>query len=246
MKSFKLFILSLCVLSMGLCLAGTAFASMKPDDVFVVREQGWILKKSGGEAEGVSGGNADTGFWFYVVNPENNDAAKGLESGVLLYNQNAEKYSFLPLSQEEANYVEGAIFSPGGESVVLAIRMGRFGSLLWVYDIATFKKQNEFRGYSDIFFVDGVRFAFTLLDEKVQRPEEAGMWGTSASLYDPADSKGYVVLNGATAKESFIVMGLAGDDKLTVSVTSVKAEKDWKDTNKWEESEITIDLPSAG
>jgi hypothetical protein len=116
-----------------------------------------------------------------------------------------------------------------------------------VYEVETLELEKSFWGYSDLFFIDDVRFAFTLIDEKIERPEAAGMWGVSAALYDPAVDEGYVILKGATGKENFTVMGPGEkENEISVIVTSVDAEKDWEDVEKHKDSEITVEVPAAG
>jgi hypothetical protein len=245
MKRFIMF----CAAVLLVLASVSATSAAAPEDVFAfdAKEMTWVLKK-GGEAEGTpNGGLVDAGMWFYAVKPEQDEAAKGLKPGILLYNAKAKKYSFLPVEGEEVNYVDGVDFSPNVETMVVSMRMSRFGSQLTVYDVKTLEEKRKFMGYSGVFFIDDVRFAFTLFDEKIERPEAAGLWGTSAAMYDPAADGGAVTLKQATKKESFTVMGLADDmEHLNISVTSVKSEKDWEDTDKWEDSETTVEVPAAG
>jgi hypothetical protein len=245
MKSFKPWVLLFCAILAAVGFTSPAWAA-KPEDVFAFdsETQDWVLK-SGGEAEGAPrGGQIDEGLWFYVVNPDADDAAKGLDSGILLYDAKGKKYSFLPLDEEHIG-VENVFFSPDKKRIVVVSRMSRFFSGISVYDNETLELENTFNGYSDVWFVDDVRFAFTLTDENIERPEAAGLWGTSAAIYDPAQDKGCVILKGATATESFIVIG-ASETEITVNVTSVKSSKDWKDVDKQQETEITVEVPAAG
>jgi hypothetical protein len=169
-----------------------------------------------------------------------------LERGILIYDADAKKYSFLP-TEEEQTRVEGVTFSPDKKRFVLACNVNRFATGLWVYETETLKLEKSFWGYSDVFFVDDTRFAFTLIDQKAERPEAAGMWGLSAAIYDPSYDEGYVILKGATAKENFTVMGFdEGAREINVNVTSVKSEKDWDDIEKQNYSDITVEIPAAG
>ena len=243
--------LTLVAVLLILASVSAAFAAPKPEDVFVFdgKANEWVLK-SGGEPEGTPwGGYIDRGLWFYAVNPDADDAAKGMEAGILLHDAKAKKYSFLPFDKELIGGVQNVEFSPNGKTIVVAVHMSRFFGQLMVYDVETLgrepKKTFEM-AYADIFFVDNVRFALTLIDNKIQRPEAAGLWGTSAALYDPSHDEGYVVLKGATATENFAVTGLSGETEITVNVTSVKSEKDWEDTEKQQNSEITVEVPAAG
>ncbi|MDR1481889.1 MAG: hypothetical protein LBI74_04625 [Synergistaceae bacterium] len=232
----------LCVFAVVFCFAAKGYAA-SPEKVFVVDGENWVLK-SGGEPEGSCGASLEQGMYWYAVDPDSDEAAKGLRRGVLLYDAEGEKYSFLPTDEEQIR-VENVTFSPDKKRMVLSANINRFASGLWVYDVETLELERAFWGYSDVFFVDDVRFAFTLVDEKTERPQQAGMWGISAALYEPAEEKGYVVLKGATAKENFSVTG-AGESEITVNVTSVKSEKDWEDIEKWNDSEITLEVPAAG
>ena len=245
MKSVKRVIFAFCALAV--CFVGLAEAAKNPEDIFVfdAEAEDWVLK-AGGEPEGTPrGGQPDLGLWFYVVNADNDETAKGLENGVLLYNANAKKYSFLPLDEEQ-RAVDMVTFSPDGRRVVVAYRLGRFSSGLSVYEMDGLTLENTLMAYTDIYFVDHVRFAFTLIDQSVERPEAAGLWGSSAALYEPADEKkGYVELKGATAKESYAVMS-ADKKGITINITSVKTENDWEDVDSWQESEITVEVPAAG
>jgi transcriptional regulator NrdR family protein len=67
--------------------------------------------------------------------------------------------------------------------------------------------------------------------------------GGCRRLFTTTYDEGYVILKGATAKENFTVMGF---DENKINVTSVKTEKDWKDIEKHEDSDITVELPAAG
>ena len=232
----------LCVLAAVFCFAAKGYAA-SPDEVFAVDDGNWVLK-SGGEPEGSSGASIEQGMYWYAVDPDSEEAAKGLKRGVLLYDAEEKKYSFLPTDEEQTR-VENVTFSPDKKRMVLSANINRFASGLWVYELETLTLEKSFWGYSEVFFVDPVRFAFTLVDEKIERPQEAGMWGTSAALYEPADEKGYVVLKGAAAKENFSVVG-ADDSGITINVTSVDSEKDWEDIDKHNDSEITLEVPAAG
>ena len=247
------------LVALGILGSALSCAAASPQDVFVFDEKdgvfdegdeggdgpGWVLK-SGGAPEGTNQGvNPVSGLAYYVVNPDDDAAAKDLKPGILLYSVSAKKYSFLPLSQEESAVVESVISSSDGKMMVVSLRMSRFGSMIRVYDAETLENKHEFMGYSDFFFIDNVRFAFTLMDEKVERPEAAGLWGTSAALYDPSYDEGYAVLKAATAKESFSVT-YADENEVSVSVTSVKSEKDWEDSDKWQDSETKVKVPAAG
>jgi hypothetical protein len=250
----KLILTILCVflLAAAMVLAANSAFAARPEDVFVFdREaQDWSLKR-GDEPEGTSGGDNDSGFWFYVVNPDGDTAAKGLEPGILLYDTKSDKYSFLPFEGEDAELITGVQnvnFSPDGRRAVVSIHMSRFFSQLTVYETETLQIENTFEmAYGDVFFIDDVRFAFTLIDNDIERPEEAGMWGTSAAIYEPADDdKGYVILRKATAKENFTVTGLTDENEIAINVTSVKSEKDWEDPDKQQDAEIVVEVPGAG
>jgi hypothetical protein len=244
MKSFKAFLVLFLAVAVVASAMAPAFAKI-PEDVFAVKDGDWVLK-SGGEPEGTWGASLQNMYW-YAVDPENDAAAKSLERGILLYDAGAKKYSFLP-TEEEQTRVENITFSPDKKRMVLACNVNRFASGLWVYEVESLKLEKSFWGYSDVFFVDDLRFAFTLIDQKAERPEAAGMWGLSAALYDPATGEGYVILKGATKTENFTVMGFANEsgDKINVSATSVKSEKDWEDTDKQTDTEITVEVPAAG
>jgi hypothetical protein len=220
-----------------------AAQAKQPEDVFVVRGEAWALK-SGGEVKGACGRSSGQGMYWYAVNPETDEAAQGLKAGVLLYNAGAKKYSFLPLDEEKVG-VDDVYFSPDKKRMIVASRMNRYASTLTVYDTATLAHLTMFMGYGEIFFVDDARFAFTLVDENVERPAEAGRWGTSAARYAPGADGRRIVLKGASAKENFAVMG-ADASQITINVTSVESEKDWTDPDRQKETEITIKVPPAG
>ena len=249
MKGFKWHVALFCALAAVFCFATPSMAAQaktkQPQDVFAVdlKREGWTLK-SGGDPEGTSGASLELGVYWYVVNPEVDEAAKGLKAGLLLFDVGTKKYSFLPLEEEEIG-VEGVQFSPDKKRMIVASSMNRYATSLTVYDLETLDPQATFMGYSEVYFVDDVRFAFTLFDENVERPTEAGMWGTSAAFFAPDAEDGYIVLKEATAKESFAVVG-ADENQITIHTTTVKSEKDWEDADKWQESEITVEVPPAG
>jgi hypothetical protein len=238
MRNFALF----CAVIAAVCLAGEARAK-SPEDVFTVRDGEWALV-SGGEPDGSCGGSPALGLYWYAVNPETDGAAKGLERGALLYDGGAGKYSFLPL-REEQMFVDDIFFSPDRKTLVVASRMSRNSSSLAVYDLASLAPRHELLGWSEIYFADGARFAFTRVDTGVERSMEAGIWGTSAAIYAPGTEKGFVVLKGASAKENFFVTG-ADENGIVINTVSVESEDDWNDTDKWKEGEITVEVPPAG
>ena len=244
MKSTQKTVLSACA-ALVLCLAFSSLAAFaaekKPEEVFFIKGDAWALQ-SGGEPEGMNG--ESEGMHWYAVDPENEEAAKGLKRGILLYNANTKAYSFLPTTEEQTR-VEQVTFSPNKERMVVACNLNRFTSGLFVYDVATRKLEKSFWGHSSVWFVDDVRFVFTLTEQTVERPETAGMWATSAAIYEPANDTGYVVLKAASATESFTVTD-ANKDGITITATSVKAAKDWEDVEKQQDTEITIDIPAAG
>jgi len=247
MRNLKmLLMLFLAVITFSAVFSQAAEAK-NAEDVFAVseKESDWALK-SGGEAEGPRGVSIEQNMYWYAVDPENDPAAEGLERGVLIYDGDGKKYFFLPTAEEQTR-VENVFFSPDKQRMVLCCSVNRFATGLWVYEVETLKLEKSFWGYSDLFFIDDVRFAFTLIDEKIERPEAAGMWGVSAALYDPATEEGYVILKGATGKENFIVMGPGEkENEISIIVTSVDSEKGWEDVEKHKESEITVEVPAAG
>lgn len=247
MRVFKRIALLACAIAV-LCLAFSPLAAQakSPEDVFIVKDGDWMLK-SGGEPEGASGASIEEGMCWYAVDPESEDAAKGLQRGILLYDANAEKgkaYSFLPTTEEQTR-VEQVFFSPDKKLMVVVCNLNRFASGLYVYDAKSLQLEKSFWGQSDGWFVDDARFAFTLVEQEIERPEQAGMWATSAALYEPAADTGYIVLKGASATENFAVTG-ADKNKIAITVTSVKSEKDWEDIDNQQDSEITVDVPAAG
>ena len=247
MRNLKmLLMLFLAVITFSAVFSQAAEAK-NAEDVFAVseKESDWVLK-SGGEADGSRGISLDQNMYWYAVDPENDQAAEGVEQGVLIYDGDTKKYFFLPTVEEQTR-VENVFFSPDKQRMVLCCSVNRFANGLWVYEVETLELEKSFWGYSDLFFIDDVRFAFTLIDEKIERPEAAGMWGVSAALYDPAVDEGYVILKGATGKENFTVMGPGEkENEISVIVTSVDAEKDWEDVEKHKDSEITVEVPAAG
>ena len=247
----RLYVFLLTVAFAAIALTGTSFAAeaKNPEEVFIFNGEDWVLH-SGAETEGERGAVvAAEGVWWYAVNPETEAAAKGLERGILLYDANAESgkaYTFLPTTEEQAR-VELVMFSPDKKRMVVRCNLNRFASGLYVYVVATLELENSFWNRGDIWFVSNVRFVFTLVDTKVKRPETAAMWATSAAIYEIADKKGYVVLKGASATESFTVTGVDQDQNLVnILVTSVKSAKDWEDIEKQQESETTVEVPAAG
>jgi hypothetical protein len=243
MRTYVLTLAALAALT--LLAAGAALAAeTTPEDVFMVKDDAWVLKADGSEAPGPNGADLRVGVWWFAVTPGLQEEAQGLERGVLLYDLTEDRYSFLPTADEQER-VENVSISPDKKRVVIACNESRFTTKLYVYDRETLKLEKSFTGYSDVWFVDDVRFAFTLIDESVERPEEAGLWGTSAAMYEPAADSGYVVMKQATATESFNVSS-ADEDGVIINVYSVKTEKDWEDIDKQESSEITIEVPAAG
>ncbi|MDR1376611.1 MAG: hypothetical protein LBJ22_03790, partial [Synergistaceae bacterium] len=107
----------LCVLAVVFCFAAKGYAA-SPEKVFAVNNGNWVLK-SGGEPEGSCGASLEQEMYWYAVDPEFDKAAKGLRRGVLLYDAEGERYSFLPTSKEQTR-VESITFSPDKKRMVLS------------------------------------------------------------------------------------------------------------------------------
>ncbi|MDR2352014.1 MAG: hypothetical protein LBF22_02425 [Deltaproteobacteria bacterium] len=213
----------------------------KPEDVFTVKDESWVLK-SGEEATGLSGANQDGTMFWYAVSPEDDDAAKGMKPGVLIYDIYLKKYTFLPLEPVKV-FVDNVYFSSNKKMAVVASRMSRYESLLSVFDFETQALRHTISGYSEIYLVNNNRFVFTLLNSKLERPSEAGLWGKSVAIYDPKAEKGYDIIKEATTLESFEVMSVEGD-KITINVTYVPSEKDWDDFDKQKETQLVVKVPN--
>ena len=238
-------VLLCCLFAAAFCLAPAAAGAARPEDVFAVENEDWALK-SGGVPEGACGGFPEQGLYWYGVTPGTDKAAEGLTPGILLYDAEAKKYSFLPGDEEEIVRIDNVCFSPDRKTMVVSFSMNRFSSMLTVYDIGTLAPQASFLGFGDVFFVDGRRFAFTLVEDGIERPEQAGLWGSSAALFAPDTDDSRVILKEASAKEDFTVMGVdAEGGKIFINVESVESEEDWEDVDKWHETEITADVPPA-
>jgi hypothetical protein len=247
MNAPRLAALAACAIAM-FCLAFVSSAQAKgPEDVYMVKDGQWTLKATGEEPEGWKGTSRTEGILWIEVDSELEPAAAGLKPGLLLYDPKAEKgkaYTFLQLTDEQ-NHVDQVAFGPGKETMVVSCYRDRFSTRLYVYDVATLKLEHTFVGYTDVWFVDSLRFAFTAFDPDVERPDSEGTWGTSAAIYEPAEKYGYVVLKQATATESFAVTG-ADADKIEITVTTVPSPKDWEDFEKQKKTTMSIEVPAAG
>lgn len=246
---------------------------VKPEDIFTFKDGAWYVRSGDRRIafEGVSGtgerGKSDPVQWC-VVNPDETEEAKGLKAGVLLYIKDMEEsgspYVYL-LLDEEAIRVDGLSFDDS-ENVVVISRGGRFTELLSVYNLGAvymewdgspLESYQSFLARNDsVFWVvehkegyDITGFAFTLADEEVTRPEEAGLFAATAAIFCPPQSvqrvnDGLAILKKATKTENYEISDVNGDGtELTLTVTSVKTEKDWEDVDKWQESEMTIEVP---
>ena len=176
------------------------------------------------------------------MNPGIEDSLSALSPGLLLFDSKTGLYSFVPLAEEEL-WVDHVFFSPGGgKTMVVSSRQSRFFSQLAVYDTGTLARLAAFTGGDEAYFVDGERFAFTLREEEIERPETAGLWGKSAVLYDPGASGGVAALRKASDLQDFNVTGFAGGN-VQISVTSVPSAPDWSDPDKWEETVMEFPPP---
>ena len=244
-------------------LTARSFAAANPEDVFTFEDGTWCVK-SGGELIGFDGiagtgeQNGETIEWC-VVNPDEWEEAKGMKPGVLLHNESWENtaYAYL-LLEEEALGVDGLSFRPEGWDIAVISRLSRFTELLSLYSIEydenPFEVRKSFQARTDAVFWtkdadDNVGMAFTMADEDVQRPEEAGLFASTAVIFYPPPgvelvNDGLVILKKATKNESYEVSGVSGDGtELTLAVISVKSEKDWADADKWQDSEIKVKVP---
>jgi len=213
-----------------------------------------------------------------VVNPDefkDDNEAGSLPAGVLLYVKDIEEYGppyvFLSLDEETA-WVDGVSFSPMEEDAVVISRGSRFVESLSVYFLAPIVYAVENLGREldryqlltarsdSVFWIRTAEteeqdsltgLAFTLADEEVWRPEEAGLFGATAAIFCPPQSvervnDGLVIVKKATKTTSYEVTGVSGDGKeLILTEISVKSEKDWKDPDKWQESEIKVKIPQG-
>jgi hypothetical protein len=246
-----------------------------PEDVFTFENGAWRVK-SGGKLKkfaGLSGSAKDHGgpIEWCVVNPAEQEEARGLKAGVLLYVKHIEEYGppyvFLLLDKEAAQVDGVSLDSP--DAAVIS-REGRFTKRLSVYFLAPIEYAGEGLGrqlesYKSFPARSGAVFwvrtaeteeqgsltglAFTLADGDARRPEAAGLFGSTTAVFTPNQgvervNGGLVVVKKATKTESYEVTGVSGDGKeLILSVTSVKSEKDWADPGKWRKSKIKVKIP---
>jgi hypothetical protein len=282
MKSFKALFVSLAaaiVFSAGVSVAEAA----KPEDIFTFKDGTWHVKsgKKTEEFDGLRGTeyvnpeeNTIAAEWC-LINPydyedKNNDEARSLPIGVLLYRPDMEDagtpYVFLTLEEEtmavDSVYIgkNNVAVASRGESVeVLSLfdleilemewdggPLERYKTLLASGDAILWLDMREADG-GDSPIYTGI--AFTLADEEVERPEEAGLFGATAAIYCPPQgvervNDGLIILKKATKKENFDVTGVDEDGtQITLTRTFVKSEKDWEDSDKWQEEYVKVKVP---
>ena len=123
-----------------------------------------------------------------------------------------------------------------------------------LYDLETATDEMSFVGMigRDPIWVDGLRFAFTLVeatDEDRPFPESRGFTFTfSVMFYDTLSSE-ETVLKKATKTQDFTLIGIS-DDKGAAIIEETWVEKfeDWQDEdeNRTKTREIMVEFPAAG
>ena len=247
----------------GFAARSFAAAAANPEDVFTFKDGAWYVKSGGKQIgfDGIAGTGEQYGktIEWCVVNPDEQEEAKGLKPGVLLYSKSWENsaYAYL-LLEDEALDVAGLSFCPEGWYIVVISRLNRFTELLSLYSIEydenPYEIRETFRARTDAVFwtkdADGnLGMAFAMAYRDVRRPEEVGSFAPTAVIFYPPPgvklvNDGMVILKKATKNESYEVSGVSGDGtELTLAVISVKSEKDWADVGKWQDSEIKVKVP---
>lgn len=133
----------------------SAVQAKAPEEIFTVRDDVWVLS-SGGAAQGQGGKLNEQEIWWYLVDPESDAAAKGLEPGILLcnaYTASGRLYSFVPLPEEQPQ-IKNISFSPDQKRMVVICRLTPFVTKLFVYRLDTLTLEQSFWGHGDIWWVD--------------------------------------------------------------------------------------------
>jgi hypothetical protein len=212
-----------------------------PEDTIAYNGEEWVYT-SGSEGEILQGRSEESGIAWCSVDPAPGMETQGLKPGALVYDETAKQTFFLHLGPEEV-FIESIDLTKDRKLAVVTSKLSRYLSQINVFDYGTLALLHTFPGYTANSLLDGPRFAFTLIEMGMQRPEAAGMWARSAAVYAPGSESGYVVLKQATPTENFEVIGANGDE-VTVDRTSVKSEADWEDFEKHQDQEIKVKAPA--
>ena len=269
-KVLKKFLQSFLILTIAafatVALSAGSFAApsaANPEDILAFKAGAWSVKSGGKEIkfDGASGSGKQYGHTieWCVVDPSQLEGAEGLKPGILLYSKSLEgsPYQYLVLGEEALN-VLGVSFRPEGWDITVISGLSRFTQLLALYSIEydenPYEARKSFQLRTDsVFWIEdkdgNLGMAFTMADETVTRPEEAGLFASTAVVYyqppgDALPNDGLVIVKQATKTESYEVTGVSGGgSELTLAAISVKNENDWTDADKWQESEIKAKLP---
>ena len=243
-----------CAVAVLFCFVAESRAAQKKQEKYVLEKETIYRVKADGKRQkiedvdvmafGINGG-ADGGIFWFIVDPEANEAMKGSKSGIYFFDDKDKPLFFLPY--EDASMVSNIIFSPDGKQMVLDE-----GS--WVvrdYSLFDFKKTEgkaTFTGMTEPIWLDPHRFAFTMVESDAEpRPSATDFDGwTSVVVYDTAVEEIVPVMK-ATKTKNYMLTGADWDnDELQITETSVKKWEDWGDPEKHQDKEITEPFPAAG
>lgn len=240
-----------CVLA--LFLAGAAAAAPIPVPTGFALENGRVTR--GGTAlecevhqvpDGIENGIA---LWC-VVGSETSEAVQKEETGVFFFGPDGRSVAFIPLNAR--GEYQDLVWSPDGGRLVLVTggaRPDMFFTLFTV-DGKGMEKGPGFPGLrGGLAWVGPHRFAFTRIDDvrdtKSGAFQGVALW-LSVVLYDAAVGM-ETVLKAADGTRSYVLQSVS-DDGSTLNLTelSVASPKDWGDTEKIQEREVSVEVPAAG
>ncbi|MCL2029151.1 MAG: hypothetical protein FWG97_01875 [Deltaproteobacteria bacterium] len=193
---------------------------------------------------GTNGGADGTIFWF-IVDPNVNEAMEGSESGIYFFGDEDNLLFFMPY--EDADMLNGIYFNENCKQMVLEAGTWVVQSY-FLYDFKKTEKKASFRGTTGPIWIDPHRFAFTMVEPDVE-PRPSGTdfdGGTSVVVYDTAVEETVPVMKATETINYELTDVDRNNYELQITETSVKTKEDWADPKKHQEKKLTAPFPAAG
>ena len=249
-KKFS-WIVVFCAVLVLFCFAADSFAAaekyvLEEGEVFRVKSDGkrQKIEDVGITEAGLNGGAGGSIYWF-SVDPNENEAMEGSESGIYFFDANGKPLFYMPY--EDAGMVGSVLFSNDGKQIVLDVGTWVVREFI-LFDFKNTKVKTSFTGMGELVWLDDYRFAFAMVEpdaEPRQSATDFDGW-TSIMVYDTAIKELTPIIK-ATETANYTIIGVVREkEELIVTETSVKTKQEWADYEKYQEKEISVPFPAAG
>ncbi|MDR1978391.1 MAG: hypothetical protein LBQ42_06625 [Synergistaceae bacterium] len=232
--------------------ASTAFAAeetyvLEGETVYRVRDgKKTLIENAEVRSQRIDSGAGGGIFWF-TVDSQASEVMAGSKSGVYFFDDKGKALRFLPY--DYAFTIGDIVFSDDGKQMVLDTGTW-IVRVFFLYDFESLRQKAEFTGMGQVFWLDGNRFAFTMVEPDAEpRPSATDFDGwTSVVAFDTLDGRNVTIpVMKATETQNYLLTGVNPDKReLQITESSVKDKKDWVDMEKVKDKELSVPYPATG